>query len=170
MVGAFAGIGIGMAGSNDKRGWTVHAGMAPVRLAVLAGLGLALAGCASGGGEALTSVYVDPAKYALYDCVQLRTAMRSHSTRAAELQGLINKAQGGFAGGVVSEVAYRNDFIAARANYKLAEDEWRRNRCETQRLPPDRAAPKPLGREIDTSDDNEQLKQGDQVYRRPQTQ
>lgn len=142
-----------------------RAGAVPARLAGFAVLGLALAGCAS-GGEALTAAYVDPARYALYDCVQLRTAMRSQATRAAELQGLMNKAQGGFAGGVVSEVAYRNDYISARANYKLAEEEWRRNKCDSQKLPPDRSAPKPLGRSFEQPEENEQLRQGDQVYRR----
>lgn len=145
----------------------VRIGNLPVRAAAFAVLGLTLAGCASGGGEALTSVYVDPAKYTLYDCVQLRTAMRGTAQRAAELQGLINKAQGGFAGGVVSEVAYRNDYIAARAQHKLAEDEWRRNRCDTQKLPPDTAAPKPLAGGIEQPEENQQLKQVDQVYRRP---
>lgn len=150
---------------NDNRdGRTRAVGAVPVRLACLAALGLALAGCAS-GGEALTAVYVDPARYALYDCVQLRAAMRSHSTRAAELQGLMNKAQSGFAGGAVSEMAYRNDYISARANYKLAEDEWRRNKCDSQKLPPDKSAPKPL-RSFDQPEENEQLKQADQVYRR----
>lgn len=147
-----------------------RAGSLPVRPAAFAGLGLLLAGCASGGGEALTSAYVDPSRYALYDCVQLRTALRNHSTRAAELQGLINKAQGGFAGGVVSEVAYRNDYITARANYKLAEAEWQRNGCQSQKLPPDKGAAKPLGRELDPPEENEQLKQNDQVYRRAPSQ
>lgn len=149
---------------NDNRDGLRRTAAVSVRLACLAALGLALAGCAS-GGEALTSVYVDPARYALYDCVQLRTAMRTHAKRAAELQGLMNKAQGGFAGGVVSEVAYRNDYISARANYKLADDEWRRNKCDSQKLPPDRSEAKPL-RNFDQPEENEQLKQADQVYRR----
>lgn len=156
---------------NDNRDGQTRAGGVPMRFACFAVIGLALAGCASGGGEALTSVYVDPARYSLYDCVQLRTAMRSHANRAAEVQGLMNKAQSGFAGGVVSEVAYRNDFISARANYKLAEDEWRRNRCDTQKLPPDKSAPKLLTRGLEQPEENEQLKQQtDQVYRRAPSQ
>lgn len=154
---------------RDKLGAGVgRAGVLPLRLTMFAAIGVLLAGCASSGGESLTSVYVDPSRYALYDCVQLRTAMQAQSKRAAELQGLINKAQSGFAGSVVSEVAYRNDYINARANYKLADDEWRRNRCESQKLPPDKSAPKPLTRGIDElPEENEQLKQSDQVYRRP---
>lgn len=155
-----------MSEQNDNRDGSRRVGAVPVRLAGFAALGLMLAGCAGGGGEALTAAYVDPARYALYDCVQLRTAMRSHATRAAELQGLMNKAQSGFAGNVVSEVAYRNDYISARANYKLADDEWRRNKCDSQKLPPDKSAPKPLGRSFEQPEENEQLRQGDQVYRR----
>lgn len=159
-----------MTGSNDNRAGTTRAGAVPMRLVCFAALGFALSGCASGGGEALTGVYVDPARYALYDCVQLRTAMRSSATRAAELQGLMNKAQSGFAGGVVSEVAYRNDYISARANYKLAEDEWRRSRCESQKLPPDKSAPKPLRSFEQTEEDEQPRQQGDQLYRRAPSQ
>lgn len=164
-----------MAGRDNRRSETARAGVLPLRkvcfaLPCFSALGLVLAGCASGGGEALTSVYIDPARYALYDCVQLRATMRSQTQRASELQGLINKAQSGFAGGVISEVAYRNDYISARANYKLAEDEWRRNGCEKQRLPTDTGAPKPLPRSFEPPVENEQLRQNDQIYRRPPPQ
>lgn len=121
----------------DQSCWTNSA--RTLRALALAACAIGLAGCAS-SGEAITSVYVDPAKYELYDCKQLRDVRRSTSNRAAEVQGLMNKAQTGFAGSVVSEIAYRNDYLTARAQYKLADDAWRRNDCERQRLPPDKNA------------------------------
>jgi hypothetical protein len=103
--------------------------------------GIGLAGCASLGDGAASGAFVDPAKYELYNCTQLaaeRTALRM---RAAELEGLMAKADTGAAGPVVAELAYRNDLIFARAQAKLAEEAWRRNKCvET---PAAAAAPPP---------------------------
>jgi hypothetical protein len=45
------------------------------------------------------------------------------------LQKLMDKAETGTGGAVVSELAYRNDYIAVRGQAQLAEDAWRRNRC-----------------------------------------
>ncbi|GAB1715709.1 MAG: Twin-arginine translocation pathway signal [Nitrobacter sp.] len=90
-----------------------------------------LGGCANLGDGALSGAFVDPAKYDLYDCAQLDTERKSLAARTAELQKLIDKAHTGVAGPVVAEVAYRNDYITARASAKLVEEEWRRNRCDT---------------------------------------
>jgi hypothetical protein len=96
--------------------------------AALLGLAGALPGCA-GIGENMSSAFVDPAKYDLYNCKQLETERKSLATRAAELQGLMAKAETGVAGPVVAEVAYRNDYISVRAQQKLAEEGWQRNKC-----------------------------------------
>ena len=42
----------------------------------------------------------------------------------------VDKARTGVAGSVVGEVAYRNDYVRIRASAKLAEEVWRRNKCE----------------------------------------
>jgi hypothetical protein len=94
----------------------------------LLGLGIALAGCAD-MSESMSSAFADPAKYDLYDCKQLETERKALATRAAELQGLMAKAETGVAGPVVAEVAYRNDYIAVRGQTKLAEEAWQRNKC-----------------------------------------
>ena len=60
---------------------------------------------------------------------QLETERKALATRAAELQGLMAKAQTGVAGPVVAELAYRNDYIAVRGQAKLAEEAWQRNKC-----------------------------------------
>jgi hypothetical protein len=103
----------------------------PVRAAlamVLLAFGLELGGCAD-VGENLTSAFADPARYDLYECKQLETERKKLVERGAELQGLMAKAETGVAGPVVAELAYRNDYIAVRAQSKLAEEAWRRNKC-----------------------------------------
>ena len=97
-------------------------------LALLA-LGGGLSGCAE-MGDSMSSAFADPAKYDLYECKQLETERKTLATRAAELQGLMAKAETGVAGPVVAELAYRNESIAVRAQTKLAEEAWRRNKCQ----------------------------------------
>jgi hypothetical protein len=111
-----------------------------VALALMA-LGAGLAGCA-GMSDTIAPAFADPARYDLYDCKQLETERKSLATRTAELQGLMSKAETGVAGSVVSEVAYRNDYIAVRGQSKLADEAWRKNRCQDS--PPEaKAAPIP---------------------------
>ena len=61
--------------------------------------------------------------------------------RAAELQGLMSRAETGVAGSVVAEVAYRNDYVKVRGQTKLVEDAWRSNKCHDS--PPSIEASKP---------------------------
>jgi hypothetical protein len=97
-------------------------------LVLLLGFGIGMGGCAN-MSDSLTSAFADPAKYDSYDCKQLQVARKTLSVRSAELQGLMAKADTGVAGSVVSEVAYRNDYISTRASSKLAEEVWKRNNC-----------------------------------------
>src|SRR3984885_4818845 len=113
-----------------------RAGAAPALLA----LGLALSGCAD-MGESVTTAFADPAKYDLYDCKQLEGERKSLATRAAELQGLMAKADTGAAGPVVAELAYRNDYVAVRGQTKLADAAWQRNGCHDSPPPAPGAAP-----------------------------
>jgi hypothetical protein len=101
-----------------------------VALLVL-GLGLCsgLGGCANVGDSFASAAFVDPAKYDQFDCKQLEGERKAQATRTAELQGLIAKAETGTGGSVVGELAYRNDYISARASAKLAEETWQRNKC-----------------------------------------
>jgi len=111
-------------------------------LALLA-LGAGLSGCAS-VGDNLSSAFADPAKYDLYECKQIQPERERLAARAAELQGLMAKAETGVAGSVVAEMAYRNDLISTRAQQKLAEEAWRRNKChETKPEPAAGAAASP---------------------------
>jgi hypothetical protein len=106
--------------------------------AALLVLGLTLGGCAD-MSDSLTSAFADPAKYDLYECKQLEPERKALATRAAELQGLMAKADTGVAGPVVAELAYRNEYIAVRGQARLAEEAWQRNKCHD--TPPAAAAP-----------------------------
>jgi hypothetical protein len=114
-----------------------HLPGAPALTALLA-CGGGLCGCAD-VSDSLTTAFADPAKYELYDCKQLEAERKNLSTRLAELQGLISKAQEGAAGPVVAEVAYRNEYIAVRGQARHAEESWQRNKCNE--TPPAAAKP-----------------------------
>src|ERR1700675_5149125 len=86
--------------------------------AALLVLGLTLGGCAD-MSDSLTSAFADPAKYDLYDCKQLEPERKALANRAAELQGLMAKADTGVAGPVVAELAYRNEYIAVRGQARF---------------------------------------------------
>ncbi|WP_291569638.1 twin-arginine translocation pathway signal [Bradyrhizobium sp.] len=96
--------------------------------AALLGPGFGLAGCAN-MSDSLTSAFADPAKFDLYDCKQLEVERTKLATRSAELQRLMAKAETGFAGPVVTELAYRNEYIAVRGQTQVADEVWRRNKC-----------------------------------------
>jgi len=99
-----------------------HAAMA------LLALGITLSGCAE-MSDSMTSAFADPAKYDLYECKQLEPERKNLANRAAELQGLMAKAETGVGGAVVAELAYRNDYISGRGQQRLAEEAWQRNKC-----------------------------------------
>jgi hypothetical protein len=105
--------------------------------AVLAVLGAGFSGCAQ-MSDGMSAAFADPAKYDLYDCKQLEAERKNLSTRAAELQGLIAKAETGVAGPVVAELAYRNEYISVRGQAKFAEEAWQRDKCHAS--PPGAAA------------------------------
>jgi hypothetical protein len=92
--------------------------------------GVILSGCAKMGDGFASGAFVDPARYDYYDCKQLEGERKSLNNRVDTLQQLIDKANTGTGGAVVGELAYRNDYISARAQLKLLEENWRRNKCQ----------------------------------------
>jgi hypothetical protein len=106
--------------------WRFRVAVKPAVAVFLVGAGLA--GCA-GMDDGLSSAFVDPAKYEQFDCKQLEAERKALSIRAAELQGLIAKADTGTGGAVIAELAYRNDYVSNRASINLANEVWRRDRC-----------------------------------------
>src|SRR5882757_5155181 len=98
-------------------------------VAAMLAFGVGLSGCAD-MGDTMSTAFADPAKYDLYDCKQLETERKNLANRAAELQGLMAKAETGVAGPVVAELAYRNEYVSVRGQARLAEETWRRNKCK----------------------------------------
>jgi hypothetical protein len=111
----------------------------------LLALGVTLSGCAD-MGDSMTTAFADPAKYELWDCKQLEPERKRLADRAAELQGLMAKAETGAAGPLVAEMAYRNEYLTVRGQAHFAEEAWRKNNCHE--TPPAPAAPpaKPAAR------------------------
>jgi hypothetical protein len=103
-------------------------------------LGIGLTGCAD-MSDSMTTAFADPAKYEFFDCKQLEAERKSLATRTAELQGLMAKAETGVAGSVVSELAYRNEYVSLRGQARFADEAWQRNKCRPS--PPTAAAAAP---------------------------
>jgi len=120
------------------------------RVAAAVALAWTLSGCADMSGDGWTTAFADPAAYELYDCKQLEPVRKSLAAKEAELQGLMAKAQTATGGAVVSELAYRNDYVSVRGQARLADEAWRKNKCrETPPATPTAAAspaPPPNGK------------------------
>ena len=97
-------------------------------------IGLSLGGCAD-MSDTMSTAFADPAKYDLYDCKQLETERKSLANRAAELQGLMAKAETGVAGPVVAELAYRNEYVSVRGQARFADEAWQRGNCYASAAP-----------------------------------
>jgi hypothetical protein len=126
--------------SNNLRGQSFTA-------ALVCLFAVALADCTS-MSDSMSSAFVDPAKYDLYNCVQLRTVRTANAKRMEELRGLMAKAETGAAGPVVAEVAYGNDYVAARAQSNLADEVWQRDHCDQENLPPEKPDPASAAKDV----------------------
>ena len=87
---------------------------------------LALAPCTQARAD---SFFVDPSHYDLYNCDQLAKARKNMGARVAELQGLMAKAETGFAGALMSGLAYQSDYLAARGELELIDQKREQNKC-----------------------------------------
>jgi len=98
-----------------------------IRAISLLALTIELTGCAA-VPDVVSDSMSDPAKYDLYNCKQLEAARKSLLAQAAELEGLIAKAETGTGGSMVAEMAYRPDHAKVRASLHLADKVWGRDR------------------------------------------
>jgi hypothetical protein len=110
----------------------------PATVMALLLFGIGLGGCAD-MSDNLTVAFADPAKYELYECKQLEAERKNLALRAAELQGLMAKAETGVAGSAVVELAYRSEYVSLRGQTKFADEAWQRNKCQASA--PTAAAP-----------------------------
>jgi hypothetical protein len=90
---------------------------------------IGLGGCAVLSDSAAYVAFVDPAKYAVYDCKRIDVDRKALAARTVELKGLMAKAEAGVGGVVIADVAYGNDLLTVRSQAKLAEQAWRDNKC-----------------------------------------
>jgi hypothetical protein len=108
----------------------MDAGMTSARFStlVLFGLSLALAGCSTNADQ-LGSSFVDPARYALYNCQQLSAEYVTVVEKETELRGLMDRARQGVAGSVVAEAAYGGEYLTYHGRRQGIEEAARRDNC-----------------------------------------
>jgi len=89
----------------------------------------ALAGCASAVEGPL--LFSDAGKYQYHNCDQLAAAAKAQSAREQELKTLIDKAEQGAGGFLVSMMAYKTDYVAAEEELRVIESTARTKNCLT---------------------------------------
>lgn len=98
-------------------------------LALAPGLCLGLVGCANLGDELPVAVLANPSEYEFYNCKLLEDERKSLAKRAAELKGLMAKAETGAGGSVVADLVYGNDYSSTRTSARHVEQLWQQNKC-----------------------------------------
>jgi hypothetical protein len=100
-----------------------------VWVAGIALAGVTLAGCAGDFEKGL--LFADAGKYQFHNCEQLAAAAKQTSAREQQLKGLIDKAEQGAGGMIVSAMAYRTDYVAATEELRVIQSEQRNKSCAT---------------------------------------
>lgn len=90
---------------------------------------LLVAGCAL-SDENLSRVMVAPGKFSLYTCPELVTKGKELAKRERELAGLMAKARTSAGGGVVSELAYRPDYVSAQGELRDVREAAAAKQCD----------------------------------------
>jgi hypothetical protein len=96
-------------------------------------LALALSGAAGCSTSSNLSVmlFANPGKYEYHTCDQIQTASRGMVAREKVLRELIEKAERGAAGSVVSTIAYRGEHRTVVEEIEVIEATSRRKNCLT---------------------------------------
>jgi hypothetical protein len=91
-----------------------------------------LAACASEISNPLMGgAFVDPGKYEFYSCDQISANRKSVEKRAQELKLLMDKAEKGTGGAVVSVIAYKGEYLATQDELKVIDATARDKKCKT---------------------------------------
>src|SRR5262245_1681651 len=91
-----------------------------------------LAACSSEISNPLVAgAFVDPDKYEFYSCDQIAANRKAVVAQLEKLKLLVNKAEKGTGGAVVSVIAYKGDYIAAQDELKVIDATARDKKCRT---------------------------------------
>jgi hypothetical protein len=91
-----------------------------------------LAACASEISNPLMGgAFVDPGKYEFYSCDQIAANRKDVEKRAQELKLLMEKAEKGAGGAVVSVIAYKGEYVATQDELKVIDATARDKKCKT---------------------------------------
>jgi len=90
---------------------------------------LAVTGCTSAVEGPL--LFSDAGKYQYHNCDQLAGAAKAQSARELELKVLIDKAEQGVGGILVSLMAYKTDYVAIEEDLRVIESTARSKNCLT---------------------------------------
>jgi hypothetical protein len=112
-----ANTGIGeMAGGHTMIGATIGVARRWKSAAMAALLAGVLAGCASVNDNAYSTIFTSPGKYDIFTCQEIENMTVGTRNRQTELEQLIARASQGAGGNVVSAMAYRTEYVQARAD------------------------------------------------------
>jgi hypothetical protein len=75
--------------------------------------------------------FVDPGKYEFYSCEQIAANRKALEKRAQELKLLMDKAEKGAGGAVVSVIAYQGEYVAVQDELKVIDATARDKKCKT---------------------------------------
>src|SRR5262249_6435867 len=91
-----------------------------------------LAACASEiSNPVMGGFFVDPGKYEFYSCEQIAANRKRVETRVQELRLVMDKAEKGTGGAVVSVIAYKGEYAAAQDELKVIDATARDKKCKT---------------------------------------
>jgi hypothetical protein len=91
-----------------------------------------LAECASEISNPLMGgAFVDPGQYEFYSCDQIAANRKVAEAKAEKLKLLMEKAEKGVGGAVVSVVAYKIEYTAVQDELKVIDATARDKKCKT---------------------------------------
>jgi hypothetical protein len=98
--------------------------------ALLAGaMAATLAACSSTSGN-MSTLFVEPGKYAFHSCAQIADQIKTWTQRRQELKSLMDRADQSVGGAAVSLIAYRADYVAAGEELDQLHATAREKKCD----------------------------------------
>ena len=101
-----------------------------LRAGALALAGFGAAACST-SSNLQVMLFADPGKYEYHTCEQILKSGEAVAARELKLRELIQKAEQGAGGGIVSMVAYRGEYRTVVEELAVIEGVSRRKSCNT---------------------------------------